>query len=54
MVAEYYYNPNTNKTFTNDSAQKVAVPEGFSSVQENVYQGHGNQGVQPAGVFKPV
>ncbi len=54
MVAEYYYNPNTNKTFTKDSAQKVAVPEGFSSVQENVYQGYVNQGVQPAGVFKPV
>ena len=23
MVAEYYYNPNTNKTFTKDSAQKI-------------------------------
>ena len=39
MVAEYYYNPNTNKTFTKDSAQKIAVPEGFSSITEDVYQG---------------
>ena len=45
MVAEYYYNPNTNKTFTKDSAQKVAVPEGFSSITEDVYQGYVSQGV---------
>ena len=50
MVAEYYYNPNTNKTFTKDSQQKVAVPEGFGQVTEDVYQGYVNQGVQPAGV----
>ena len=54
MVAEYYYNPNTNKTFTKDSAQKIAVPEGFGQVTEDVYQGYVNQGVQPAGVVKPV
>ena len=54
MVAEYYYNPNTNKTFTKDSAQKIAVPEGFSSVTEDVYQGYVNQGVQPAGVVGSV
>ena len=54
MVAEYYYNPNTNKTFAKDSAQKIAVPEGFSSVTEDVYQGYVNQGVQPAGVIGSV
>ena len=54
MVAEYYYNPNTNKTFTKDSAQKVAVPEGFNSVTEDVYQSYVTQGVQPAGVFQAV
>ena len=54
MVAEYYYNPNTNKTFTKDSAQKIAVPEGFSSITEDVYQGYVSQGVQPAGVVQAV
>jgi len=54
MVAEYYYNPNTNKTFTKDSEQKIAVPEGFGSVTEGVYQGYVNQGVQPAGVVQAV
>ncbi len=52
MVAEYYYNPNTNKTFTKDSAQKIAVPEGFGQVTEDVYQGYVNQGVQPASVLQ--
>ena len=54
MVAEYYYNPNTNKTFTKDSQQKIAVPEGFGQVTEDVYQGYVNQGVQPAGVAQAV
>ena len=46
MAQEYYYNPETNKTFVKDSAQQVAVPTGFGQITEDVYQGYVNQGVQ--------
>jgi len=52
MEQEYYYNPQTNETFSKTKASKVAVPDNFSKVDKSVFDTFTNQGAKPTD--KPV
>ena len=52
MEQEYYYNPQTNETFSKTAASKVAVPDNFSKVDKSVFDTFTNQGAKP--MAKPV
>jgi len=54
MEQEYYYNPQTNETFSKTAASKVAVPDNFSKVDKSVFDTFTNQGAKPTDKPVPV
>ena len=46
MEQEYYYNPQTNETFSKTAASQVAVPDNFSKVDKSVFDTFTNQGAK--------
>ena len=46
MEQEYYYNPQTNQTFSKTAASKVAIPDNFSKVDKSIFDTFTNQGAK--------
>ena len=46
MEQEYYYNPQTNETFSKKAATQIAVPDGFGKVDKSVFDTYTNQGAK--------
>ena len=53
MEQEYYYNPQTNQTFSKGPMAKVAVPENFSKVDKSVYDSFITKGSKRYGNPQP-